>query len=262
MLHATARNGKSTLYKRYLRERDGEERKVCQEDEITSIIFGPLDFLSPTDGHRFWQRVLKAAGHAEFLPATPPLKMSMDMWARRKYVAIEPDIVITMDWAVDVQRILLIELKWEAKLSDNQLQKQWQKYLKNDAQCDQALHLFIAKTISEGVQARTSKDVWQKGDSLVLLPWLKIRTALGDFSKEASALGRWAKLADHFLERVGIAKFSGFDQLSSCVAPLPILPHTLFWHSYTLIGWAACGTPPRIPDPIPNPIFFKDSLGE
>lgn len=261
MLHATARHGKSTLYKRYLGERDGEERRVCEEDEITSTVFGPLDFLCPTDGHRFWQRVLEAAGHANFLPGAPPSKVSMDMWAHRKAVAIEPDVVITMDWADGVQRILLIELKWEAGLSDNQLQRQWQDYLENDAQRDQALHLFIAKTISNGVKARATKDVWQKGNSLVLLPWLKIRSALGEFSKEASPLGRWAKLADQFLERVRIRRFGGFNQLFPCVCPCPNLPLTLFWHPYTYTGWAACATPPPLPDSIPNAIFFADALG-
>ena len=67
MLHATFK-GKGKLYTRYLGHRDGEERKVHEEDEITSTVLGPLDFMAPADVHRFWQCVLVAAGHAEFLP--------------------------------------------------------------------------------------------------------------------------------------------------------------------------------------------------
>ncbi|WP_419735663.1 hypothetical protein [Pseudomonas sp. COR18] len=45
MLHAYLRN-KSALYHRYLpaKLRDPAEGRVTQEDEVTSIVFGPLEF--------------------------------------------------------------------------------------------------------------------------------------------------------------------------------------------------------------------------
>jgi hypothetical protein len=59
MLHATARRGKSTLYKRYLGHREKGELHVHGEDEITSTVIGPLDFLLPSEVHYFWNNVLK-----------------------------------------------------------------------------------------------------------------------------------------------------------------------------------------------------------
>ncbi len=271
MLHATAKN-KSKLFMRYLGERDGGDTKVCEEDEITSIVLGPLDFLSPADGHRFWQRVLESAGYAKFLPADSPLKISVATWPRDKATdngnSIEPDVVITMQWAEGVSRTLLIELKWRAPLSgDNQLHRQWLHYL-DEATRTHALHLFIAENVSAGVQAlsndKAGGDVWQteEGSRLVLLPWLRIRTIFDEFAKEDSALGRWAKLADRFLECIKIHKFSGFDHFPDGLSLPTQLPSTLFWRPLTFAGWVSCRTPPVLPKPIPDPIFFSLTRGE
>lgn len=56
MLHATVK-GKSALHERYLGRRDEGERRVHEEDEITSAIFGPLDFMAPAEVARFWHSV-------------------------------------------------------------------------------------------------------------------------------------------------------------------------------------------------------------
>jgi hypothetical protein len=241
MLHATAKN-KSTLYRRYFGERDGDERKVYEEDEITSTIFGPLDFLCASDAHRFWLRVLESEGQPLFLPVASPQKISVAMWPRDSATdngnSIEPDMVITMEWADGDFRILLIELKWRAPLSgSDQLHRQWLHYL-DDEQRAHALHIFIAREISAGAQALNNEEaggnVWitKRNESrIVLLPWLRIRAVLDDFSKEDSALGRWAKLADQFLDRIQIGKFSGFNNFSSGISVPLQSPSNLFWSS-------------------------------
>jgi hypothetical protein len=245
MLHATERN-KSKLYQRYLPKRDNIERKerVPGEDEITSIIFGPLDFLCASDAHRFWLRVLETVGQAHFFPAAPPLEVSVAMWPRDKAKddgnSIEPDMLVTVKWAGGVSRILLIELKWEADVggtNHNQLHRQWQQYLDDEIRTN-ALHIFIAREVSAGVQAFNNEvaggNVWKtkaNENRLVLLPWFRVREVFNTFAEEKdSALGRWAKLADHFLDRIQIGKFGGFNNLANDIS-VPIQSFsTLFWH--------------------------------
>jgi hypothetical protein len=266
MLHAIAK-GKSTLYRRYLGERDGNERKICEEDEITSTVLGPLDFLPAADVQRFWQLVLRSAGQAKFLPEHSATRVLLETWPRRRVSkdgrSVEPDAVVTMTWANGVSRTLLIELKWRAPLSgENQLHRQWQHYL-TEAEQESALHLFIAPEVSAGAQApnEAGGDVWHtpEGSRLVLLPWLKIRAVLGSLSKDESALGRWAKLTDQFLERVRISSYGGFNQLSTAISLPDLIPTALFWRPYKFTGWGASCEPLVLPNTPAGPIFFSQS---
>lgn len=82
MLHAVAK-AKTTYYKRYHGERDNFELKVSEEDEITSTIFGPLEFLTASDHYQLWRRVLAEVGRAEFLLEVSPLNVTLELWPRR-----------------------------------------------------------------------------------------------------------------------------------------------------------------------------------
>lgn len=240
MLHATEKN-KGKLYTRYLGSRDGRESKVHEEDEITSIVLGPLDFLTPEELGRFWRSVLATTSHAEFLPDSAPDRTKIDFWERRAARdtgnPIEPDVVVRMRWPNGATRVLLIELKWRAPLSGtDQLHRQWQCYL-DEVERQQALHLFIAPELSEGAHApdnvSAGGDVWEtKGKNrLVLLSWLHIRGILGELAVEPSSLGRWSRLADQFLEKLKIKKFSGFSCITSEM-PIPAAPAgPIFWSS-------------------------------
>ena len=263
MLHATFK-GKGKLYTRYLGHRDGEERKVHEEDEITSTVLGPLDFMAPADVHRFWRSVLVAAEHAEFLPNESPERVDFKFWPPIKTTNnssfIEPDMVVRMRWSDGRYRILLIELKWRAPLSGaDQLHRQWQFCLDAPEKA-QALHLFIAPEVSAGAQARNNGDVWKKNDGgsrLVLLPWLHIRSALGELENEHSALGRWAKVANRFLEKLQIRKFRGFGGFTAGIQFPVLLPKAIFWQPPD--WWSRLESAPALPADIPDPIFFVHS---
>jgi len=264
MLHAIAK-GKSTLYRRYLGERDGDELKVYEEDEITSTILGPLDFFPAADVQRFWQLVLRTAGQGKFLPESSVTSVLLETWPRRTVIkdgkSVEPDALVTMHWENGVSRSLLLELKWRAPLSgENQLHRQWLQFL-NETERESALHLFIAPEVSAGAQApnETGGDVWStpEGSRLVLLPWLKIRTVLGSLSEEKSALGRWATLADQFLERVRISRYGGFNQFSNAISLPDQIPATLFWRPNKFTGWRVTCEPPVLPNSPAGPIFFS-----
>jgi hypothetical protein len=266
MLHAIAKKGKSTLYRRYLGSRDGEERKVNEEDEITSTIFGPLDFMPTDDVFGFWQRILESAGQGTFLPPGTPSQITMDMWPKRPNPgtneSIEPDVMVRMTWP-DTFRILLIELKWRSPLSgEDQLHKQWQYFLTPNER-SQALHLFIAPEISAGAGALNNQNaggnVW--GNRLLLLPWMQIRAVLNQFPL-IGGLSRWAKLADCFLERVLIRRFGGFRDLVTDLSLPDVLPSPLFWHPYTFTGWTTLGALPTLPTPCSDALFFTPTLGD
>jgi len=263
MLHAIAK-GKTKFYRRYLGKRDDDERRVCEEDEITSTVFGPMDFLPAADVYDFWCQVLHSSGHKAFMPNTPASNVKIDLWPRRNFQdegsSIEPDGLINLAFPDGTQRHLLLELKWRAPLSgDDQLHRQW-KYFLNRTEQAQALHLFIAPEISAGAYAPNNEgaggDVWKDGSRLVLLPWLRIRAILGEIAKENSALGRWAKLSDQFLARLEIRRFSGFTQLAvPCTVPA-VNASYLLWNPYNFTGWAACGETPVLPILISSPLFF------
>lgn len=255
MLHATVR-GKSGLYKRYFRKKidrewsmedktliasshlhcDGNpERRVPQEDEITSTIFGPLDFMAPGEVARFWHSVLRVSGKGSFFPAGAPEFTEIQLWSRRPGRSarfVEPDAVVRLHWPGGEQRVLLVELKWHSPLSGaDQLHRQWQEYLTaEERKC--ALHLFIAPETS-AASAATSKgaDAWLVNDEVRLLPvtWLRIRGVLAEYRSEDSALGRWASVVDGFLDKLKIRRFSGFVGFE-VAGSIPLnLPERVFW---------------------------------
>jgi hypothetical protein len=218
MLHAIA-NSKSMLYKRYLGERQGQaqEGKVSEEDEITSTILGPLDFLSASEVYAFWKHVLEKAGHSDKLPSSVS-DMKLKLWPSRQENngRIEPDATIEFMENKKTTLILLMEFKWRARLSGgNQLQRQWQEFL-NEQEREKALHLFIAPEISAGIAARNEEDVWD--GRLVFLPWIDIKAALKELITEKTPIGRWAGLVDSFLEKIGIQGFNGFSNLAHLVS--------------------------------------------
>lgn len=61
MLHAFCHK-KSGLYKRYLGHREQGEKRVCEEDEITALIMGPLDYLSAEATGMFWRALIERGG--------------------------------------------------------------------------------------------------------------------------------------------------------------------------------------------------------
>ena len=261
MLHATCRPGKTTLYKRYIGHRDGSEKKVHEEDEITSTVLGPLDFFSPREVFGFWNGVLIHAAGQGLPLQTDPESVTILFWNSRQSSAgarrIEPDVRVDFRWPDGTRCILLVEVKWRAPLSGHdQLHAQWQEYLTEDER-KVAVHLFIAPEISAGAAARElgAGDVWN--GKLVLISWLQIRGALADIGfTDRNGFGRWARVADGFLERVGILKLSGFGHVRNLIPNVDSSPETVFWQPWC--DWCAIlsGVPP-IPELTKSPLFFN-----
>lgn len=240
MLHAI-KSKKSKSHERYKGLREDGERHVREEDEVTSIILGPLDFLPTQEAYSFWKQLADEQAPSEKrLPTEPPADLRHQFWPRRPVKDggwVEPDLVVRLKWP-ECERILLVELKWRAPLSGkDQLRRQWSEFLTNSERQD-ALHLFIApETSAAHAEAAINPNLWS--GSLLAIPWLSVRGALAKVAQEESGLARWAARADFFLGQIGIHRFRGFSALGGGVSiSAAPMRETIFW---TPIYWEIGG---------------------
>jgi len=248
MLHAF-RRGKSRLYKRYLGHREEGEHRVCEEDEITALILGPMDYLPAEAVGIFWKAVIEqgSRGLPHAFPLGPAVRTEMHFWPRR---SIEPDLLIELHWADGARRWLLVELKWKAPLSgDDQLQLQWREFL-TPAEREEAYHLFIAPEISAGLNALGKEDIWD--GRLLLRSWVSILHVLQHLNATNSAgFDKWKAQVVHFLGQLGIKPFRGFTSLLS---PQSAFESPIFWSS---LGGFAQFRPPAVPPSTGQLLFFS-----
>lgn len=232
MLHAFARN-KSKAYTRFLRVRDESEPRVSSEDEITSLVFGPLDFLSAADNWALWKYLLQSHASrdmsgplpsdffADFLPAT----CNAAFWPRKDN--IEPDLVIEFSDARGLARTLLVELKWDAPESgEDQLEKQWLRYQRGRHAT--SLHVFIAKRIEQRPPAALRPWSCQAdgmdANRLRMLRWHELKHEIVQVAAlpgTSVPLRRWCLLASAFLKQLGIRPFIGFHALAQRAGAIP-----------------------------------------
>jgi hypothetical protein len=220
MLHAFARN-KSKAYKRYLGVRNSEPR-ISAEDEITSLVFGPLEFLSAYDNWHLWKLVLQSHASTnvsgplpfDYFSSFTPNACFLDFWPRKDN--IEPDLVVRFTDEQGATRSLLVELKWDAGVSgEDQLEKQWLQY--QSGQHATSLHVFIAKrarTLLPDVQPWSSCDAnGSETSRLRAISWQDFKheiAKLSGFSSASAPLRLWSSLASGFLGQLEIRPFIGF----------------------------------------------------
>jgi len=218
MLHAIIQN-KTQCHRRYLGHRDDDGHRLTAEDEITSTVFGPLNFMEAGPVLRFWRSVLNQSGVVDVFPATPPDSCKLRLWPSRRVEdsersRIEPDAHLTFSWLEGARIDILVEVKWRHSLCpDNvadQLRQQWIKYLDDDARGN-CWHIFIAPAISEGIAVSCGSDgrLW-RGGKLILMSWVQLRDVLSSIGEGEDGLSRWAKDTDGFLEKIGVRRFKGF----------------------------------------------------
>ncbi|HDS1738272.1 hypothetical protein NPS49_05845 [Pseudomonas putida] len=222
MLHAFRRN-KSHLYKRYLGHREEGEKRVCEEDEITALIAGPLDFLPPEASGAFWRALLESDVDENLpLPTGAVSFLRMDFWPQR---SVEPDLLVEMGWSNGERRIIVVEFKWRAPLGTDQLHRQWDEFL-TDAEREVAYHLFIGPELSVGLNALGQTDIWN--GRLILRSWLNVLQILNKLDCSSyTGLSKWRSQVTSFLGQLDIKRFQGFQQLSP--ATVPARTH-VFWN--------------------------------
>jgi hypothetical protein len=102
-----------------------------QEDEITAIVFGAMDFMAPAEVLSIWRTLFMMEGQPlPKLPEDAPESVRLQFWPRlpiktEGHNSVEPDLRIDFTWASGARWIALIEAKWNAPLGSRQLQKQW-----------------------------------------------------------------------------------------------------------------------------------------
>ncbi|MFC0666546.1 hypothetical protein ACFSKY_03725 [Azotobacter chroococcum] len=252
MLHAIT-HGKTRLYRRYLGHRDGIEKRVSEEDEITALIMGPLAFLPASAIGAFWTALARWNSPEIEFPGGAVTHAEMRFWPRAN--RIEPDLRVELFWGQE-KRLLLVEFKWQAPLSgENQLHKQWQDYLSHEER-EHALHLFIAPDTSEGSNALSRNDVW-KG-RLLLRSWFDVLNVLRHLAgPEVPSLRCWSSEVIRCLEKLGIRPFRGFKHLS---AP-EVVPQKaeVFWRGFD--GFAHLVAPELPPLNVSQQAFFSMAGG-
>lgn len=229
MLHAITHK-KGILYRRYIGHRD-EGTRVHEEDEITSLIFGPLSMLPQKLSGLFWHGLLREFG-ASNLPTPSPVNCRMFFWPSKVCNGrrIEPDLVVELDWANGKSASFLVEFKWKAPLSgEDQLHRQWLEYF-TVAERENGWHLFIGLETSAATVAEESHNVWN--GKLIKLDWIKI---LGFMSKtprqgEFHDLLPWIEQITRAFERIGIKPFRGFSHIEPSM--IRSFPTRVFWKGF------------------------------
>lgn len=253
MLHAIVQD-KSKIYRRYIGHRDeSDEKRITAEDEITSLILGPLKFLPPEERGRFWLELLRFR-HAAGLPTGRIVDARMELWKRFQSLkkSVEPDLMVYLICDDGQEVPVIVELKWRSPLSGaDQLHLQW-KHCLNAQGRQTGFHLFIAPNTSAAFAAKASVygDPW--GSRLIPADWASIKGWLLHNNVFITLEGRdWAHSVGLALEKLGIRAFKGFMGIA---APrIPTLPRgSVFFNG--LHGWNHMKTEP-VPA-IKAPVFF------
>lgn len=238
MLHAYNRR-KSRLYNRYQEVKsllsEDENRKIPAEDELTSTIIGPMDFLQPGDIYSFWLKLITTISPSSFddgqFPATAPSGVEHHFWPRRH--GTEPDLMIHLQWQNGERRILLIEIKWRAGLSGNdQLHKQWNNFLDIN---ERAISTHIIISLREhdlSFKKDTKNNDWPNS-KLISLTWMQWKRELEKCRSSnifSVSFKNWARVACDLLEKLDVNHFRGFRNLQA-----PIFSNTktssIFWNT-------------------------------
>jgi hypothetical protein len=210
MLQAFSRR-KSRLYERYQGHREPGERKVSEEDEITALVMGPLEYLATEAQVLVWRTILE--WHQPDVPLPFPSTLVKDVqmhfWPRR---TVEPDLLVELEWVCGTRRIILVEFKWNAPLSGkDQLHRQWKEFLSSEERKD-ALHLFIAPDSSSAHNAISESDVW--GERIIPRSWPNIVSSLLHLRlSHHRGVRVWSTQVISFLKLLQLDSFQGFAHL-------------------------------------------------
>lgn len=237
MLHAYNRR-KSKLYSRYQNVKsllsEDEDRKIPAEDELTSTIIGPMDFLQSNDIYLFWSKLITTISPISRdggqLPVTAPSSVEHHFWPRRR--GTEPDVMINLRWPNGERRILLVEIKWRSGLSgDDQLHRQWVNFLE-PAERAISIHIFISLREHDfSFKKNKGNDGWPE-TKLVTLTWMQWKRELENCKRTNSfsvPFKNWADVACDLLEKLDVTHFRGFRNMQPPTLSDTNAP-TIFWN--------------------------------
>ena len=235
------------------------DSRLPQEDLVTSMVFGTLQYLPAAAIVRFLTtalRTLRAPAEAQL--ALTQLAEAPDPWVRFAFwpnlaatsqdaqvSRIEPDVVIKCwrrqaDQRQEPCLRILVECKWNSSLSgEEQLWRQWTAL--SDAQRQQTLHVYLVKDASQGwaelfpvtPPLSDAHQMWRQRAFVVT--WAQLIRP--EVLRLSGPVHRWLEDMHQLLIRLGIVPFDGFHAVAQeAYAPAPPI---LFWHRFH--GFAQLG---------------------
>lgn len=197
-----------------IRNRHGH--KEIQEDLITSMVFGPLRYMSPESA---WH-IVKALffpenSHNDIIPIAHEVLFwpSMNDGERR----IEPDVIFEFRFKKEEPIGVIVEVKWNAPISERQLTRQWNAF-KNHKLYGRRYQGFLGKnalSIStaklEDKKSQSSVTQWRSWSEFISNTSIRIDTP---------AVRNWQESVTSLLSKLGLIPFSTFqlkeEKLLSC----------------------------------------------
>lgn len=210
MLHALAQK------KCAFREVKGITR--AREDLVTSCIFGPLAMLHHQEAARLWLAMTGIEIRSEVSA------FSIQLWRRFSGVcAVEPDALVTIT-AGGVRHVHIVEVKWDAKLDDDQLIKQWRAVLPvYGSENSDLRHVLVVRHVNQLFSPQVADHRALLDGQLVEIAWSEICANLTVLSR--STIGPvstgYLEPAAAALNRLGVLPFLGIG------LPEGVPPHRL-----------------------------------
>jgi hypothetical protein len=232
MLHAVERNKTSLPQGRYGFVREASERRRTQEDEITSIVFGPLEFLDESDVARLWLHLIGETPQS----IDTAWSCGITFWPKKLgRDGIEPDLCVELspksgETQAEKHVLILVELKWRSKAGQDQIDRQKEHGEKIAAE---GWH-FHKMLISNDANAIEVKNLSKNS-------WIDLVETLKKFARHSRSdkISRWVNLVCTFLEGCGIRHFRGFAwiKVDASFTPPSIGP-AIFWQSRKFFTWS------------------------
>ncbi len=194
----------------------GSLHRDLHEDVITSTVFGPLQYMTTEQCWRNVRHVLlggKSEHPAGFnLGAFKPDTHKLEFWPLKMGVEtrVEPDLVIQFDENANKRSlVVLLEVKWGAELSSDQLRMQKLATIKRyekardtrDTRDTEIAQVFLARAVHTEVARKQIEDT-----QCHAVTWSQIAT----WTQSNSASNIWAKHVDQLLNQLGIVPFTEF----------------------------------------------------
>ncbi|MBU2772506.1 hypothetical protein HMI48_00830 [Acidithiobacillus ferrooxidans] len=226
MLHAIHHHKSRLPAQRYVASANARGPRRTQEDEITSTVFGPLDFMqAATQG-----KIIAALFGREPLPETNSI--SIEFWPC--YGNVEPDVVFFEHLKNGDKNAYIIEVKWNAPLGADQVGRQIA-----DAQSIEGIrdtsHIVLSRHVLE-VDTPSKNVTWMDfKDRIIALKQT--------FSKD-HALDKWANLTVSFLEECNIQHFRGFGMVPVSDMSEQHGESVIFWPGFQ--GWDSIELPDEL----------------
>lgn len=212
--------------------RKGRRGLKLFEDEITSVILGPLAYMPVQDVWKLFQVWLPFKDISCCL--SHPVDVEFDFWPNLKKVGrIEPDLRVRFIGSdKETVLILLFEVKWNSGISGkDELINQWNALSELDRK--NAFHVYLVKNTPLGAKelkdslARYDSKTWE--ERLVCIGWYSlIETLHFDRPQFGKTMNIWADGVLAFLQGYGQTVFTGFDWVANTVAVIDDV-RGVFW---------------------------------